>query len=503
MRAHGAGGSALLDSNKLSGKETAFDNQAEKMKKLLKVSNLKKTIRYLKKNGIRPAYYAMKERIWTEQHENYTYEPVAETVLHEQIRKAENLHVKFSILVPAYETKECYLRAMIDSVLTQTYGRFELILADASESDRVEKVVREYEDGRILYRRLGQNAGIPANTNHALMYATGDYAGLLDHDDVLTPDALYEMVVKIEEYEKKGIQLQILYSDEDKCDSGQEHYYEVNRKPDFNLDLALSNNYVCHFMVMKRQLMQELGFRSVCNGAQDYDIFLRAVGFMLGNEKQSGKRADLPVFHIPRVLYHWRCHELSTAENPASKQYAYDAGKRAVEDFLRTRGWKGEVSHLRHLGFYRTDYQPDLLSNRREVAVVGGKILDRKNKIIGGIYTSEGKTLYQGLHKEYSGYMHRAALQQAAAAVDIRCMKVSHEAEYLLEEIIGGPFLLQPATGRFDWQEYVRRRKEQTGAGVDFKELSCRFCRKVREAGYGIVWDPYMTEKLRRAAQKW
>ena len=102
MRAHGAGGSALLDSNKLSGKETAFDNQAEKMKKLLKVSNLKKTIRYLKKNGIRPAYYAMKERIWTEQHENYTYEPVAETVLHEQIRKAENLHVKFSILVPAY-----------------------------------------------------------------------------------------------------------------------------------------------------------------------------------------------------------------------------------------------------------------------------------------------------------------------------------------------------------------------------------------------------------------
>ena len=136
---------------------------------------------------------------------------------------------------------------------------------------------------------------------------------------------------------------------------------------------------------------------------------------------------------MPKVLYHWRCHENSTAENPASKQYAYDAGKRAVEDFLRTRGWKGTVSHLRHLGFYRTDYQPDLLPNREDVAVVGGKLIDEKNKIAGGIYTRKGEPLYKGLHREYSGYMHRAALQQEAEVVDIRCMKVSREAELVLE----------------------------------------------------------------------
>ena len=302
------------------------------MGKIIKVSNLKKTLRYLKKNGIRQAYYAMKERVQTEIADDYAYQPPEEKELQRQVKDGERFSVKFSILVPAFETEERYLRAMIDSVLSQTYGNFELILADASATKAVEDVVKSYGDGRIKYRRLKQNAGISSNTNQALMYATGDYAGLLDHDDVLTPDALYEMAACIDEYEKMDVQLQLLYSDEDKCDSEQIHYYEVNRKPGFNLDLMLSNNYICHFMVIKRQLLQELGFRSVCDGAQDYDVALRAVNVMLGKDKMRTKKMEIPVAHIPRVLYHWRCHEHSTAENPSSKQYAYDAGKRAVED---------------------------------------------------------------------------------------------------------------------------------------------------------------------------
>lgn len=455
---------------------------------IVKISNLKKTLRYLKKNGIRQAYYAMKERVQTEIAADYAYEQPGASVLREQMKEGKNFSVKFSILVPAFETKEEYLKAMIDSVLSQTYGNFELILADASATDQVEKVVNTYRDKRIMYRRLKQNAGISSNTNQALMYATGDYAGLLDHDDVLTPDALYEMAACIEKYEKDNIQLQMLYSDEDKCDGEQQRYYEVNRKPEFNLDLILSNNYICHFLVMKRQLMQELGFRSVCDGAQDYDIVLRAVNVMLGKDKRRTTKVEIPVVHIARVLYHWRCHEQSTAENPASKQYAYDAGKRAVEDFLRARGWKGSVKHLRHLGFYRIEYQPDLLVNRPDTAVVGGKLIDRNNKITGGIYTAEGQPLYQGLHKEYSGYMHRAVLQQEAEMIDIRCMKVSREAETVLEEMLGLPYLQHPGNGRFDWQDCLND-------GVDFEDLSRRFCERIRQMGYRIVWDPFMIEK--------
>ena len=321
------------------------------------------------------------------------------------------------------------------------------------------------------------------------MYATGDYAGLLDHDDVLTPDALYEMACCIDAYEKQDIQLQLLYSNEDKCDGAQSRYYEVNKKPKFNLDLILSNNYICHFMVMKRQLMQELGFRSVCDGAQDYDILLRAVSVMLGKDKQRAKKLELPIAHIDKVLYHWRCHDQSTAENPASKQYAYDAGKRAVEDFLRARGWRGNVSHLRHLGFYRVDYQPDILSNRPDTAVVGGKLIDRHNKITGGIYTASGEPLYKGLHREYSGYMHRAVLQQEAEMIDVRCMKISGAAEAVLEELIGLPYLKHPGTGRFDWRDCLNE-------GVDYLELSRKFCEKIRNMGYRIVWDPNMIEKV-------
>lgn len=459
------------------------------MSRIFKAGNLKKTLRYFKRNGLKQAYYAAKERIDTEKTNDYTYEPVAEEDLQRQREEGKNFSVKFSILVPVYETEEKHLRAMLDSVLGQTYGNFELILADASISDRAEKVIRTYNDKRIMYRRLKINGGISANTNQALMYATGDYAGLLDHDDVLTPDALYEMAFCIEKFMQRDVELQMLFSDEDKCSNDETSYYEVNRKPEFNLDLILSNNYICHFLVIKRQLMQELQFRSVCDGAQDFDIVLRAVNYMLGKDKKRKKAETLPIAHIPRVLYHWRCHENSTAENTDSKSYAYDAGKRAIEDFLRARGWKGKVSDIRHLGFYRIDYQPDLLTNRPDVGLVGGRILDKKNKITGGIYTAQGEALFCGLHKEYSGYMHRASLQQEAEMIDIRCMKASDESAKIIEEMMGLPYLINPQTGRFDWRGSLRE-------DADFVEISRKLCERVRELNMRIVWDPAITEKI-------
>lgn len=459
------------------------------MSRIFRLSNLKKTVRYLGRNGIRQAYYAARERMDAEQHEHYVYHAPSEDELENQREKGKEFSCRFSILVPLYETKEVYLREMMDSVLEQTYGNFELILADASSSDQVEKVVKTYQDSRIFYRRLKCNCGISGNTNQALMYATGDYAALLDHDDILTRDALYEMACRIEEAWKEDGELQLLYSDEDKCSGDGTEFFEVNRKPDFNLDLLLSNNYICHLLVMKRQLMQELQLRSVCDGAQDYDLVLRCISRLLGKNMRPEKAEKLPVAHVPGVLYHWRCHEASTAENPGSKEYAYDAGRRAVEDFLRARQWKGRVSHMKHLGFYRVDYQPEIFENRPDVALVGGRLLDKKNKIAGGIYSAEGEALYLGLYKEFSGPMHRASLQQEAEIIDVRCMKASREAEKILEEMTGLPYLKNMENGRFNWRDSLKD-------DADYASISQRLCERVRKLGMRIVWDPSMTEKI-------
>ncbi len=459
------------------------------MSRILKLSNFKKTYHYLKRHGFKRVFYAAKERMEQEKADTYVFEPVSESVLAEQRKKSVAFDMKFSILVPAYETNEKYLREMMDSVLNQSYRNLELILADASSSNRVEAVVATYQDARVIYKRLSCNGGISMNTNHALKYATGDYVGLLDHDDLLTPDALYEMALCIRDANEKGEELQLIYSDEDKCNGDATAYFEPHRKPKFNLDLILSNNYICHFCVMKRQLMQELQFRSVCDGAQDYDLVLRAVSTLMGKDKRQAKVKQLPIANIPKVLYHWRCHEASTAENPESKRYAYEAGKRAVEDFLRARGWKGKVSHSRHLGFYQIEYEPDLFANRPDVALVGGRLLDAKNRITGGIYTGDGELLYQGLHKEYSGYMHRAVLRQEAQLIDIRCMKASPEGERLLEELLGLPYLKDAATGRFDYRNALKKE-------ADYMEIGKKLCKLVREKGLRIVWDPSMTEKV-------
>jgi len=461
------------------------------MSRIFKLSNFKKTYHYLKRHGLKRAYYAAKERMEQEKADTYVFQPVSEAVLAEQKKATDAFEdkMKFSILVPAYETDEKYLQEMIDSVLNQSYGNLELILADASSSNRVEEVVLGYRDSRIIYKRLSSNGGISVNTNHALKYATGDYVGLLDHDDLLTPDALYETALCIKDAYERGEELQLVYSDEDKCNGDATAFFEPHRKTKFNLDLILSNNYICHFCVMKRQLMQELQFRSVCDGAQDYDLVLRAVSAMMGKEKRPQTVKELPIAHIPKVLYHWRCHEASTAANPESKRYAYEAGKRAVEDFLRLRGFKGKVSHSRHLGFYHIAYEPDIFANRPDTALVGGRLLDGRNRITGGIYTKDGTPLYVGLHKEYSGYMHRAVLAQEADMIDIRCMTASPEGEKLLEELLGLPYLKDKVSGRFDYKNSLKKE-------ADYRELSRKLCNMVREKGLRIVWDPSMTEKI-------
>lgn len=448
------------------------------------LANLKKATYYLQRNGLKKTVYAVLERLEERKKTPYNWTPPSLETLEAQRlavvaglqnsgqQPAEGQEAKlqgcggffqffptFSILVPTYRTKKEYLREMIDSLLKQSYPNWELILADATPDESVEQIVRTYTDSRIRYIRLEKNAGIAENTNQALKYATGDYVGLLDHDDLLTLDALYEMALKIENAKKTGTELQMLYSDEDKCNGDGTEYYEPHFKEKFNLDLLLSNNYICHFMVMKRELMQELQLRSAYDGAQDFDLVLRAAAKLLDREEL--------IVHIPKVLYHWRCHTGSTAENPQSKLYAYEAGKRAVQDFVDNAGWMATVEDTPHVGFYRIKYRRDIFEVRPDVFAVGGPLVS-KGKIIGGRMGEEGNVIYKNLPVHYSGYMHRAVLHQDAEVLDVRNMRVRPEYQEQLDNALRDEASISASV------RLCEELREKGGRLVYLPELSCK-----------------------------
>lgn len=437
----------------------------------LNSANLKKAIYYFKRNGLLNTLYAVGERLGSK--EKYTYREPSEGELTAQRQRQWEQELLISIVSPAYRTPVNFLKEMIGSVQAQTYPSWELVIADASEDDSVRRIVSAVEDERIRYISLERNEGIADNTNRGILAATGDYIALLDHDDVLTPNALYEMADRIEEAKKSGRQIKLLYSDEDKCNQDKTVYYEPHRKEKFNLDLLLSNNYICHFMVMESKMMKELLLRSEYNGAQDYDLVLRASSGLMNSPGE--------IVHVDKVLYHWRCHQNSTAENPASKQYAYEAGRRALQSFADDKGWNAKAVHLKHLGFYELRYQPDILSNRTDVGAVGGCIV-RGGRISGGAYNSRGGVLWKGISRHASGYMHRAVLTQDAFAVDLRLIQVRKECRTMFEQVTGCPYVTIPDSDTFDGSLLPPQ--------ADIDRLSMAFGRALRKAGYRVLWYP-------------
>ena len=416
------------------------------------------------------------------------------------------------------------------------------------------------KDARIRIAEVPENEGIAQNTNRALQIATGEFIALLDHDDLLAPNALYEIVKAVNE--SKGAE--VIYTDEDKVTTDLEEHFKPHFKPDFNLDLLRSNNYICHLFVAKRELVERVGgFRKEFNGAQDYDLILRCT-----------EKAEA-IVHVPKILYHWRVHKESTSDNPMSKMYAYDAGKKAIEEHLKRCGTPGEVLHTKNLGFYRvkypvqgeplisilipnkdqvetldqclrsikekTDYSnyeiviiennsekeetfryyekissdkirvirwekefnysainnfgvrhakgdyllflnndievihSDWLSEmvshcqRKEVGIVGARLYYPDDTIQhGGIIVGIGGvagSVFVGLPRGYSGYMHKAALQLDLSAVTAACMMMKRR---VFEE-----------TGGFE--EKLK---------VAFNDVD--LCLKTRERGYLVVYDPYV-----------
>lgn len=433
------------------------------------MSNLSKTVSYLKRNGISNTYYAVKERLLTKD-VPYTYAPISDNEAKRQKEKYPLLKapIKYSILVPVYETNEKYLREMIESCLNQTYYNFELILADASETNRPKDIIFTYEDTRIRYVRLVENKGISENTNEALKYASGDYCALLDHDDVLTNDALYEMTEAILCKKSQGIKAKFIYSDEDKCNSDMSKFTEPHFKLDFDLDLLLSNNYICHFSVLETDLIKGLKFRPEYNGSQDYDLFLRAVGKLLFDEKSMILDGEKSIVHVPKILYHWRCHELSTSFNPESKQYAYIAGGKAIQSFVKEHFGDYKVRPTQHLGFYQVDFGKDIFKARKNVGAVGS-VYVKMNTIKHGIYNEDGTEDYKGLNKHFSGYMHRLVLSQSVYALDIRTIIPSEDMRKTYEEMM----------------ELVPLASED-----DIKAISLSFARELHKRGYIMLFVP-------------
>ncbi len=300
-----------------------FRVTADFIKKILRKSRVARKIfrglKYLKNHGL----IRTVKRIFGKKSYDYDLKGL------DRIYEDQRLHpldtkIRFSILVPLYNTNEVYLTEMIRSVQAQTYPEWELCLADGSDAEHayVERVVRELakNDPRIKYKRLEKNAGISENTNACAQMATGEYLGFLDHDDLLSPAALYMNAEAILE-----TKADVLYSDEDHLSLKGEHCFPF-RKPDWSPDLLYSQMYICHFTTMKRSLFNQLGgFCSEFDGSQDYDLMLRI------SEKTKN------IVHIPVILYTWRECETSTAANADAKPYAHEAGRRALDAHLKRR----------------------------------------------------------------------------------------------------------------------------------------------------------------------
>ena len=526
--------------------------------------NVKKGILYLRHYGMKEFWVKLTERFqaddvdYKEWYENHR-------VLEKDLEEQKNVHFfkepLISIIVPIYNTPITFLRQMIDSVQQQSYEKWELCIGNASpEKQEIRQVLEEYKsDKRIKEIAIPENKGIAENTNKAMTISEGEFIGLLDHDDLLAPNALYEVVKALNENNLA----EVVYTDEDKVTADLEEHFRPHFKPDFNLDLLRSNNYICHFFVANRDLIKRVGgFRPEFNGAQDYDLILRCT--------EQAKQ----IVHIPKILYHWRVHKASTADNPASKMYAFDAGKRAIEEHLVRCRTKGTVQHTKDLGFYRVKYEvcgeplvsiiipnkdqsealkkcldsirektsyrnyeiiivennseePEtfafykkiagekikivtwegefnysainnfgvrhargdyllLLNNdveiingdwltemlshcqRKEVGIVGAKLYYPDNTIqhagiiigIGGVAGS----VFVGLPRAFSGYLHKASIQLDLSAVTAACMLVKRS----VFEQVGG------------LEEKLK---------VAFNDVD--FCLRVREKGYLVVYDPY------------
>lgn len=269
---------------------------------------------------------ATKDELYEQKHHNFAYKPM------------------ISIIVPTYNTPETLLNEMVQSIKNQTYANWELCIADGNSEKKetlsLLKKLQQNED-RIKVKYLNENYMISGNTNEAMKMASGEFVCLMDHDDLLEPNALYEFVRLLNE----DPDLDFIYTDEDKINEDGTHYMIPHFKPDFSLDTLRNYNYITHFVCIRKVVLDEIGpFDSKCDGAQDFDLFLRLADY---TDK---------IGHISKILYHWRVCENSTAQSISTKSYVVEAGKYALRKHLERNSLKGTVTDGQQPTLYKINY---------------------------------------------------------------------------------------------------------------------------------------------------
>lgn len=269
---------------------------------------------------------------------------VSRQELFEQRKTKFSYEPKFSVVVPLYHTPAKFLKDLVRSMMYQSYANWELCLVNASPEDRHLTSLLEnwaMRDKRIRVIRLEKNLGIAQNTNAGIAASTGEFIAFLDHDDFLEPDALFCYADAL----NKDKTIDVFYSDEDKTDEYAAHYFYPHFKSDFNIDLLHANNYMCHFLAVRKSLVDTVGgLNEKFDGAQDYDFVLRLT--------EHTKK----IYHCPRILYHWRCSNQSTAASQGNKMYAIHAGKAALNAHYKRLGWNARAQEGAVDGWYQTKF---------------------------------------------------------------------------------------------------------------------------------------------------
>ena len=339
-------------------------NKVIKLSKYIHIENIKKSIRLIQTQGVKVFFNKVKSIYLKLDNSEIDYNEWLSLHLpnNEELQKQKETHFQYnpliSIVVPTYNTPKQFLIEMIESVREQTYQNWELCIADGSDSKTTKALLKDYtlRDTRIKVVYLDENKGISDNTNEALKLAQGEYIALFDHDDVLTPDALYENIKVINEV----TDVDFIYSDEDKTDEKGSEFFNPYFKPDWSPDTLRSYNYLCHFSVFKKSLLEEVGvFKKEYDGAQDYDMFFRLT--------EKAKK----IIHIPKILYHWRVHKNSTASGMGAKNYAIKASKNALSSHLERIGLNGEVTEGLFIGSYKINY--DLKEDQKVSIIIPNK----------------------------------------------------------------------------------------------------------------------------------
>ena len=431
-----------------------------------------RTREYLEKNGVKDTFFTGLQHI-----KNLSSDLVYDACIRRKnrpevpggISEEDMRDFKLSVLVPVFEPDYGFLEEMTASVLNQSWDNFELILADGSPAEdlRIRKLARC--DERIRYIRSIPGGGISENTNAALKAAKGKAVAFLDQDDFIEEDALYLIASEF----LKGAD--IVYTDEDKFLTGENRYACAYRKRDYSPQLLLSNNYICHMFAVKRTLAKKAGeFDLRFDGAQDHDFILRCCD-LAGADK---------IFHIKKILYHWRAHESSTAANPKAKLYAYESGKKAVQHFLKKKRINALVKDTEHAGFFRVEYQDEIPSDK--YCVFADKNLIPLNKdyekilssyfsvddigIVGArVISPFGRIIESGYEKDETG----------------RIRPLFYGKDYRMPGAFNLATLVMDTEAVSKYACVVRKELVSCMQGNSWK-----ICEKIRKKGYRVVIDP-------------